>query len=313
MTAAGNAGSAGAADGLPGLACDYHGRPTRRLVGAGCWVEVLAEGGPRIVGFGLAGGPNVFSEAPDLSWDVGYGRYELLGGHRLWFAPESPECSVPDSTGLTLAALPGMEGGAAGVRLAGAIEPPTGLRREIEVRLDPASPAVSIHHVLRNEGSRTLEFSPWPVTQLCLGGVAFVALPAVVAEHAMKPNQLLALWQYTSWSDERLSLSEGLLTVAARPGPPFKIGCLGTTGRVGYVREGVLFVKRFDPAPESPHADLGCNVEIYCDHGTIELESLGPLVRLGPGESVAHDERWELHEVGESAAPAGLIDRFGLR
>jgi hypothetical protein len=307
-------------DGLPGVPGDYHGRPTRRLESAHCWVEVLSGGGPRIVGFGLRGGPNLLAETPQASWDAGHGLFELLGGHRLWFAPETPECSVPDSTGLTLAAISAdamaadanpadamaadaiaadaTAAAGLGIRLVGAVEGPTGLRKTIEVRLDPGSAAVSLRHTLTNEGSRTFELSPWPITQLRPGGVAIVELPAPVAEHVVKPNRVLVLWPYAAWSDDRLEIGERSLSVTARPGRPFKVGCLSTIGEVGYLREGVLFTKRFDPAADAPHPDLGCNVEIYCDESSIELESLAPLVRLGPGDSVRHDERWELRRVG---------------
>ena len=295
MSASGADTLRGADGGLPGVIGDYHGRVTRRLEGAGCWVEVLAAGGPRVVGFGLRGGPNVLTETPDTAWDSGFGRYELLGGHRLWFAPETPECSVPDQHGLTISAEAG------GLRLVGAVEPPTGIRKAFEIRLDPEAAALSIRHELLNEGSRILELSPWPITQLRLGGVAVVKLPLPVAEHILQPNQVLVLWPYSSWADDRMSIGERAITVTARPGKPFKMGFLSHSGSVGYLRDGLLFVKRFDPAVAAVHADRGTNVQIYCDEGTIELESLGPLVRLMPGESAAHEERWELRDIGMSA------------
>ena len=88
-----NAPTSGA-DGLPGVAGDYYGRATRRLDNGRCWVDVLATGGPRIVGFGLSGRANFLVETPDLGSDAGFGRYEMLGGHRLWFAPETSLSSV---------------------------------------------------------------------------------------------------------------------------------------------------------------------------------------------------------------------------
>jgi len=182
--------------------------------------------------------------------------------------------------------------------LVGAVEAPTALRKTLEVRLDPESAALSVRHILTNEGASTREISLWPITQLPLGGVATVELAAPPTEHIGNPNQLLVLWPYASWTDSRLAIGERSLTVTATPGAPFKIGCGSTLGEVSYLREGVLFTKRFDPAVGAPHADLGSNLEIYCDDRTIELESLGPLVRLAPGESVTHDERWELRRAG---------------
>ena len=284
-------GVTGASD-TPG---DYFGRPTLRLEGAHCWIEVLAIGGPRIVGFGLPGDGNVLGETPQARWDGPHGAYDLLGGHRLWFAPETPDCSVPDATGLTLTPVPGAAGPA--VRLVGAFEAPTGMRRTMEVRLDVESAAVSVRHIVSNEGSGPRELAPWPITQLQLGGVASVELSGPATEHHTNPNQLLVLWPYASWTDSRLAFGERSVTVTATPGAPFKIGCASTLGEVSYLRAGLLFTKRFDPAIDMPHPDLGCNIEIYCDNQTIELESLGPVVQLAPGESVSHDERWELRRV----------------
>ena len=285
------------ADGLPGLPGDYYGRPTRLLATAHCWVEVLAEGGPRVVRFGLHGGENLFAETPTASWDGGHGTYELLGGHRLWFAPESDDCSVPDGTGLTLSAIPDATGPA--VRLTGAVEAPSGLRKAVEVRLDPHSAAMSLRHVLTNEGPHTLQIAPWPITQLRLGGVAVVPLPPGGEEPSRRPNQLMVLWPYASGTDERLRIGDHWLTVSARPDRPMKVGCLSSTGTAGYLRDGLLVVLRFDPARGSVHPDLGCNLEVYSDDRTIELESLGPLGTLKRGDSVTHDERWEIRDARE--------------
>jgi hypothetical protein len=256
------------------------------------------------VGFGLSGDRNVLSETPDVSWDSGYGTFELFGGHRLWFAPETPECSVADSTGLTLSPIVDAVGPA--VRLVGATEAPTGLRKTVEVRLDPESAAVSVRHELRNMGSRTFDGSPWGITGLRPGGMAVAPLPGPADEHLLQPSQLVVLWPYASWSDDRLAMGDRFLTVSMHPGPRFKIGCLSATGSVGYLSDGLLFVLRFDPAFGSAHADKGANLEIFADERILEVESLGPLVRLGPGDATIHDERWELRKVGQGIDAAGV-------
>ena len=117
---------------------DYHGHATRRLASEHLWVDVLATAGPRIVRLGLAGSTrNLLAETPDLGWETPHGRYELFGGHRLWFAPEDPDrVAVPDGHGLAVDAEPG------GIRLTGLAEPPTGLVRSMTLRLlEPAGRA----------------------------------------------------------------------------------------------------------------------------------------------------------------------------
>jgi hypothetical protein len=39
---------------------------------------------------------------------------------------------------------------------------------------------------------------------------------------------------------------------------------------------------------------MGCNYETFTKGTFLELESLGPLARLEPGESTTHVERWYL-------------------
>jgi hypothetical protein len=287
--------AASGSGGLPGAAGDFHGRPTRRLENGHCWIEALAEAGPRIVRFGLAGRESILAETPDAVWDQGYGSFELFGGHRLWFAPEVPECSIPESSGVTLETLPDWPNGLA---LVGPPLSPIGLRKRVEIRLTADAARVDLRHVIAFEGERSVELAVWPITQLKLGGTARIELPRAAETRSVRPNRLLVLWEYASWSDERLSVVDGLVAVKATPGPRFKIGGRSHAGVVSYERDGLRFTKTFQPRLDEPHADLGCNVEIYADEACIELETLGPLARLSPGEAAVHEERWELGRVG---------------
>jgi hypothetical protein len=275
---------------------DFHGRPTMRIANGAIEVEVLAAAGPRIVGLRRESSPaNLLAETPDLGWETAFGRYELLGGHRLWIAPEDPEMvAVPDSEGLAMEPL------ADGLRLTGAIELATGCVRSIEVRLDPVGPALTVLHTVDNRGSNALELAPWSITQLPLGGLALLPQRPAVAGHRARPNRNLVLWPYSSWEDPRLRIRDGLVAVDAVAGAELKVGFLDDTGWVAYVRDGTALVRRFDPVLNEAHPDLGCNVETYCGSHYLELEILGPLRLLPPGETTTLLERWEVRDV-----PAG--------
>jgi len=275
---------------------DYDGRPTRRIESERLWVEVLATAGPRIVRLGLTGcEDNLLAETPDAGWDTPTGRYELFGGHRLWFAPEAASVAVPDSEGLVLEVEPG------GVRLIGSAEPTTGLVRSIAVRLDPEAAAVELRHELRNTGDASIELSPWAITQLPLGGVVLLPERAAIEGHRVSPNRSVVLWPYTSWEDERLELHDGLIVVRADAGRRLKLGYFNEAGWVGYLRAGMLLVRRFQPVVGVRHADLGCNVETYCRDRFLELELLGPLVELAPGSTIVQTERWEVTRLEQDA------------
>jgi len=55
-----------------------------------------------------------------------------------------------------------------------------------------------------------------------------------------------------------------------------------------------LFIKTFDHAPGGHYPDGGCNFETFTNSEMLEVESLGELVTLQPGESTTHFENWYL-------------------
>src|SRR5262249_39480507 len=60
---------------------------------------VTSDIGPRVIRYGLAGGPNLFWEDPKTLGKTGGAEWQLIGGHRLWHAPEDPKRTyAPDNT-----------------------------------------------------------------------------------------------------------------------------------------------------------------------------------------------------------------------
>jgi hypothetical protein len=280
---------------------DYHGHPTYRLDSQHLWLEALANSGPRIVRLGLAGSDrNVLAETPDDGWDTPLGRYELFGGHRLWFAPEDPKLvAVPDSTGLRLTESD------RGVDLEGAPEPLTGLVRSISIVLEADAPAVELRHRLVNRGTQPIELAPWSITQLPLGGIAVLPQSQVGDGPLVNPDRLLVMWPYSSWEDERLLLGDDELRVRGAAGDRLKIGTFVGTGYVSYARDGTTLVSRFTPQRGVVHADLGSNVEVFVGDRYIEIEVLGPLETLAPGAAVELAVRWEIVADGDRLGDAG--------
>ena len=272
---------------------DFYGLPTQTIGNDHIRVEYLAEAGLRVVRLFMANSAsseNFLAETPGVAWDTPYGPYFLRGGHRLWHAPEgAPRSSLPEPRDLDIAALQG------GVRLSQPAEPETGICKELEIRLDANRPALTIIHKLSNEGLWPVELAPWAISQLALGGVAILPQPTgPIDPHGLRPNRCLVLWPYTSLTDPRVELNDDYWLVHGRPQlPPCKIGYLNRCGWVGYLRNGILLIKRFRPAVGQPHPDSGCNVEVHCSDTCLELETLAPLCTLAPGQSAAHVEQWE--------------------
>ena len=134
-----------------------------------------------------------------------------------------------------------------------------------------------------------------------LGGVAvFPQTQGNLNDAGLLPNRNLVLWPYTQLADPRLSLNDDYHFIKADAlTPPVKIGYMNRHGWLGYLVGGVFFVKHIEAQPSLPHPDYGCNTESYCNDRFIEIETVGPLTHLEPGQAATHVERWELH-----AAPA---------
>ena len=271
---------------------DFHGLPTRILENEFLRLEYLAEAGPRLVRLFPAGSAqNLLAEAPETFWETPYGRFYIRGGHRLWHAPEKmPRTYMPDNTGLVITDLPD------GVRLEGPKEPDSGICKTMTVRLHDGRPSLTIEHTLLNAGLWAVELAPWAITQMRLGGTAvFPQQVGQLDDEGLLPNRQLTLWPYTQLADTRLHLDDDYILV----GPdvvarPCKIGAFNRRGWLAYLLDDLLFVKRFPVHDGRPHPDFGCNAEIYVNDQCLELESLGPLALLPPGQTVSHIETWEL-------------------
>ena len=256
---------------------------TEALESAHLRVELAVDAGRPIVHLSLPGGENVFAETPDAGWDTVHGRpFRLLGGHRLWSAPECPlEEVVPDDVPVD-------------VHVDGATVSVRDEARLIELTLANDAPRVRVRHVFTNLRDEPVRIAAWALTQLRPGGVAVLPLGRDGGPEQL-PDRTVVLWPYSSLGDPRLELADDAIRVHARPAPGyFKVGSLNHAGRVAYELDDVVFVKRFAPEPAAVHADLGCNVEVYVRGEFIELETLGPLHGLTPGGCVEHVEEWEL-------------------
>lgn len=271
---------------------DFYGLPTRSLDNGRLRLEFLAAAGPRIVRLFLNGRPgNLLAETPDLAWETPYGVYYLRGGHRLWHAPESAgRSSIPDNEGLIVEELAG------GVRLSQPVEVGTGIQKTLDIQLRPGRAVVSLHHYLRNDGLWPVHLAPWAITQLPPEGL--VILPQQVGPldpDGLRPNRHLVFWPYTRTADSRLCWDDDYLFIRAQAlTAPLKIGYLNRHGWLGYLWQDVFFKKRFTPLPGQVHPDWDCNTEVYANHRYVELETLGPLRCLEPGETVHHTEEWEV-------------------
>ena len=76
----------------------------------------------------------------------------------------------------------------------------------------------------------------------------------------------------------------------------FKMGAYIAQGIASFENLGQRFTIRFAAHDDTQYPDKGCNFELYMNRYFTELESLGPVTRLQPGESANHEELWYLEK-----------------
>lgn len=267
------------------------------------------EVGPRILRYAFAGDRNVLGEFSEQLGRSRENRWMLRGGHRLWVAPEhKPRTYELDNVPVRHQEIAG------GVRVAGGPGLLTGLRKTLEVRLAPKGSRVTVHHTLTNEGKAAAACSAWALTVMAPRGQAIIPLPPLVPhDDRCAPSQNWTLWTYTDLGDPRLKFGTRYLRLAHDPRRgPTKFGIAHREGWVGYLLGRRLFIKCFERLDGRAYPDLGVNFEVYADERILELESMGPLVTLQPGESVEHEERWELFRNVQPCRTEKDIDRHIL-
>jgi hypothetical protein len=141
-----------------------------------------------------------------------------------------------------------------------------------------------------------IELAPWALT-VVLGGVSIVPQEPFQPHGAtFTPARPLVLWPFTNLADPRWTFGERFIRLRADPDrpQPQKLGLANKQGWCAYQREKTVFVKRFAHDPQARYADDGSNNELYAAGPFMELETLGPLQKVEPGESVEHVEHWSL-------------------
>lgn len=257
---------------------------------------ITLEVGPRIIRYGLVGGPNELVEYAKDMGSTGGDDYKSYGGHRLWIAPEEdPKTLHPDNN-----PVEAKEEGGWHVFTA----PVEKWFMQKEIRIKAEGEALRIEHRIYNRGVYEAILAPWALTVMAAGGVClFPQAEFVPHNEKVLPARPLVLWNYTDMSDPRWTFGKRIVRLEqhADEGPQ-KIGAMIDQGWAAYANHGNLFIKRFEAGDPDDYADYGCNFETFTRQDMLEVESLGMLQIVDPGAYAVHHETWYL--VGNVAIPA---------
>lgn len=254
---------------------------------------VTSDVGPRIMRYAFQGGPNLFAEFAQELGKSGEKEWMPRGGSRLWMAPEDKVKTYAADNGPIQVKVNG-----AVLEATGPVEPATGLRKQIVIKLAPSGSHVEVIHHITNASGKALEYAPWVLTMMALNGIGISGFPPR-GKHTdvLTPTNPLVMWAYTNLSDKRWSFTRKymLLRQDAKNEEPQKLGHFNAKTWGAYLLGDTLFVKRYQADPKKSYPDFGCSFETFTNAQFLELETLGPLTKVAPGGSVEHIERWSLH------------------
>jgi len=266
---------------------------------------VTSDVGPRIIRYGFIGGQNLFKEFKEQMGKSGEPDWQIRGGHRIWVAPEvaqdiSPITYAVDNDPVKIDVT------ATGLVATPPLEEEAGLQKQIEVRLAASGTQVQVSHRITNRNIWAIELAPWALTVMAPGGVGLTGLPPRGTHpEVLAPTNPLIIWAFTNLGDPRWIFLNKYIGLRQDPKNkvPQKIGHFNSDTWGAYYLNGELFLKRYAAFPGKTYADMGASFEMFTNGDMLELETLGPLTRLKPGETVEHVETWSLHR-------GVKIDRF---
>jgi hypothetical protein len=278
--------------------------------------RVVADVGPRVLDLRVRGGANLFylREA-----ELGGRRepvWRMRGGWRLWIAPERRATTYALDNVPCAAA----RAGPATLVVTGPPQPSASVRKTVRLTIDAERPRVIVESRVANVGEAAVTFAPWTLAALRPGGRAFVPLD-VGAPEAFDAIRRVILWSYTRMDDPRYRFGDALVViehegVANGPTPiplapgrtsdESKIGVDATAGWAAYLHGTTLLVTRAIVEP-GPRADGGATIEVYSSRAFVELEHLGLLRAVSPGnEAVLREDWWLFGGVALPPADDGL-------
>lgn len=268
---------------------DYRGGEAITLSTKALELTVTTSVGPRVVSLrSLKGGAgNLFLQFPED--EQRYHGYYLRGGHRLWHSPEHiVRTYQPDDSPLAVNPL------ANGVALAQPVEEKTGVAKALKIELK-GERTVRLTHALTNEGLWPIETAAWALTMLRGGGYGVLPLPPK-GNHAdgdLLPGYALVPWSYTDLAAPVWQLRSDRIGIdIPKAVAPHKLGITNYPGWTACWFADATFVKYSPVQTGATYPDMGCAFETFTDGKMIEFETLGPLTRLVPGESLSHTEHW---------------------
>ena len=273
-------------------------------------VAIIAKG-PRLAFWGRPDGKNLLLWAPG---QYRRGRWDLMGGHRLWAArpgaDEAEETYATDNQPCKVTVH------ADGFTLTGALDAVQKIRRGFTVTA-AADGRITLDHFLRNESDMLWSGGLWALTCTVPGKRSIYTLPLGDGSS----------WDYTSivafrtwggghggvgFDDPQFKFTADAM-VLHPSGRENKRMIKADAGLIAWhdPAQKLLFAKHAAYVPEGNYP-LGTNLALYVgpENFMVEMETMGPAATLKPGQTLKHRETWLLATAKSAPSAKSLRDLF---
>ncbi len=254
-------------------------------------VGVALDYGIRVRHLSLKGMENLFYQQPaDLS--DGFGTpdtWKLRGGHRLWLAPECDDSYYPDDVPVSYTLRED------GVLIQQEVEPPLGIQKTLDISFREDG-TILLTHNFYNRNDHPIDGASWGVNSL--DGCGQIEIGFSAGKGGYAPKRVISLWGDTNLADPRLTIEKDRILARYLPiAPYFKIGLYSADGIATLESKGQRLTIGYDAPQIHQLPDRGCNFELFLSKRFLEMETLGPVTHILPGQSATHCERWKLEKL----------------
>lgn len=272
---------------------NYHGWPDAYVMSNGKVTAVIVPSIGRVMQFGFVGEEGVFWENRTMDGRIADGHLAVwaakdwvnFGGDKTWPSPEADWSLFTGRKGWR--PPPAFDGWSAGVRLTSGTltlvtpaDPFYGTIAERCIRLHSSKPQMTITTTYTREKGEPAPIGIWVITQLKEPAGLFAPIP----KKSLFPEGFTLLGQNPPPS---LKFTNNLVALRRNPKAAHKIGLDADS----LLWVGEKHVLRIDSprVRKGAYPDKGSNTEIYTNPDPlpyIELETLGPLLQIKPGDRI---------------------------
>lgn len=158
-----------------------------------------------------------------------------------------------------------------------------------EFTANKSDTSITVKYAIQNIATKPQSVSAWEVTRVIPGGLAFY--PRGDAPTLDKSNLPVKVVDGSVW-----------YPYDPVTGPYQKSFVSGSEGWQAYIRNGVIFIKKFLDVSTAQFAPGEVNVEVYVNpqRTYMEIENQGPLTELPRGQSLTYEVKWYLRKLPPS-------------